>query len=52
MNGVEFRGKDSVPFYVEGDLEIDGRQVQIKFNGAQIVVERTLKKLQKMQKTA
>ena len=52
MNGQTFRGKDNVPFYVEGDLEIDGKQVQIKFNGAQIVVERTLKKLQKMQKTA
>lgn len=52
LNGQTFRGKDNVPFYVEGDLEIDGRQVQIKFNGAQIVVERTLKKLQKMQKTA
>lgn len=52
MNGQTFRGKDNVPFYVEGDLEINGKQVQIKFNGAQIVVERTLKKLQKMQKTA
>lgn len=52
MNGQTFRGKDNVPFYVEGDLEINGRQVQIKFNGAQIVVERTLKKLQKMQKIA
>jgi len=47
MNGVEFRGKDNVPFYVEGDLNINGKEVQIKFNGAQIVVERTLKKLQK-----
>lgn len=52
MNGQTFRGKDNVPFYVEGDLEIDGKQVQIKFNGAQIVVERTLKKLQKMRKPA
>lgn len=52
MNGQSFRGKDNIPFYIEGDLEIDGRQIQIKFNGAQIVVERTLKKLQKMQKTA
>lgn len=52
LNGQTFRGKDNVPFYVEGDLEIDGRQVQIKFNGAQIVVERTLNKLKKMQKTA
>jgi hypothetical protein len=47
MNGQEFRGKDNVPFYVSGDLEINGKQVQIKFNGAQIVVERTLEKLKK-----
>jgi hypothetical protein len=52
MNGQEFRGKDNIPFYEAGDLEINGKQVQIKFNGAQIVVERTLKKLQKKQKTA
>lgn len=52
INGQTFRGKDNVPFYIEGDLEIDGRQVQIKFNGAQIVAERTLKKLQKMKKVA
>jgi hypothetical protein len=32
---------------VSGDLEINGKQVQIKFNGAQIVVERTLEKLKK-----
>ena len=47
MNGQEFRGKEKVGIWVEGDLEIDGRQVQIKFNGAQIVVETTLKRLQK-----
>ena len=47
MNGQTFRGKENVGFWVEGDLEIDGRQVQIKFNGAQIVVETTLKRLQK-----
>lgn len=47
LNGQTFRGKDNVPFYVEGDLKIDDRQVQIKFNGAQIVVERTLEKLKK-----
>ena len=52
MHGKEFRGKDNVPFYKEGDININGKEVQIKFNGAQIVVERTLKKLQKMQKTA
>ena len=47
MNGQEFRGKENVGFWVEGDLEIDGRQVQIKFNGAQIVVETTLERLKK-----
>lgn len=47
MNGQEFRGKDNVGFWVSGDLEINGRQVQIKFQGAQIVAEKTLKKLQK-----
>ena len=47
MNGQEFRGKDSVGFWVSGDLEIDGKQCQIKFNGAQIVVETTLERLKK-----
>lgn len=47
LNGLEFRGKDNVPFYVEGDLNINGREVQVKLNGAQIVAENTLTKLQK-----
>ena len=47
MNGIKFRGNDNEPFYKAGDLNIDGREIQVKFNGAQIVVERTLKKLQK-----
>ena len=47
MNGLEFRGKDNVGFWVGGDVEIDGRQVQVKFQGAQIVAEKTLKNLQK-----
>ena len=46
LNGQTFSGKDNVPFYVEGDINIDGREVQVKFNGAQIVVEATLKRLQ------
>ena len=52
LNGIEYRGKDSVGFWVEGDVEIDGKQVQVKMNGAQIVVERTLKNLQKKGKKA
>lgn len=46
QNGHPFRGKENVGFWVEGDVEIDGKQVQVKFNGAQIVVERTLHRLQ------
>lgn len=46
-NGETFRGKDSVGFWVAGDLEINGKQVQVKFNGAQIVVEKTLHRLQR-----
>lgn len=45
--GQTWGGKDSVPFYVAGDLNINGEEIQVKFNGAQIVVERTLKKLLK-----
>jgi hypothetical protein len=52
LNGIEYRGKDSVGFWVSGDVEIDGKQVQVKMNGAQIVVERTLKNLQKKGKRA
>ena len=44
-SGIEYRGKDSVGFWVAGDIEIDGRQIQVKLNGAQIVVETTLENL-------
>lgn len=47
MNGFEFRGKENIGFWVAGDLEIDGKQIQVKLNGAQIVVEKTLHRLQK-----
>ena len=47
MNGQEFRGKDNVGFWVAGDIEIDGKQVQVKLNGAQIVVETTLERLKR-----
>ena len=45
--GIEYRGQDNVGFWVGGDLEVDGEQIQIKFQNAQIVAENTLKKLQK-----
>lgn len=46
----EFRGKENIGFWREGDIEIDGKQIQIKLNGAQIVVENTLLRLQKEQR--
>jgi len=45
-HGIEFRGKDNVGFWEAGDLTINGKQVQVKLNGAQIVVEKTLHRLQ------
>lgn len=46
-NGIEYRGKDSVGFWIAGDVEINGKQIQVKLNGAQIVVENTLENLKK-----
>lgn len=37
--------KDSVPFWQAGDIEINGEQVQIKFDGAEITNEKTLAKV-------
>lgn len=36
--------KDSVPFWVAGDIEVDGKQIQIKFVGAELTNESTLAK--------
>ena len=36
--------KDSVPFFVSGDAVINGKQVQIKLNGAELTNERILRK--------
>jgi hypothetical protein len=45
--GIEYRGQDNVGFWVGGDLEVDGEQIQIKFQNAQIVSEKTLERLKK-----
>ena len=37
--------KDSVPFNVAGDITLNGQQVQIKFDGAELTNERMLRKL-------
>ena len=34
--------KDSVPFWVAGDITLDGRELQIKLDGAELTNERTL----------
>lgn len=45
--GIEYKGLDNKPFYVSGDITIDNEEVQLKFDGAQIVTEKTLNKLKK-----
>lgn len=47
INGQTPRKKDNVGFWVSGDININGKEVQIKLNGAQIVVESTLENLKK-----
>jgi len=37
--------KDSVPFWVAGDITVNGEQVQVKLDGAELTNERTLARL-------
>jgi len=37
--------KDSVPFWVAGDIRVNGEEVQVKLDGAELTNERTLEKL-------
>ena len=46
-NGQEFRGKDSVRFYQSGDITIDGKEIQVKYEWARICYDRTLRNLSK-----
>jgi hypothetical protein len=34
--------KDSVPFYVKGDINVNGEEIQIKLDGAELTNEKTL----------
>lgn len=43
--GIEWHGKDNTPFYKAGDIEIDGKQVQIKFRHARLAYYSTLQRL-------
>lgn len=35
--------RDSVPFWIGPDIELDGRKIQVKFNGAELTNEKTLR---------
>ena len=37
--------KDSIPFNVAGDITLNGQEVQIKFDGAELTNERTLMRM-------
>lgn len=50
LNGQTFRGKDSVRFTEGGDIVIDGKEIQVKYEHARICYDRTLKKLKKLAK--
>lgn len=36
--------RDSIPFWVAGDITLEGREIQVKFNGAELTNERTIRK--------
>jgi len=37
--------KDSIPFNVAGDIELNGRQIQVKFDDAELTNEKILKRV-------
>ena len=37
--------KDSVPFWVAGDLRVDGVEIQVKLDGAELTNEKTLARI-------
>lgn len=37
--------KDSVPFWVKGDINVNGVEIQVKLDGAELTNERTISKL-------
>ena len=44
INGQHYE-KDHIPFYIMGDIEINGLQIQLKYDGATLVDEPTLLRL-------
>ena len=47
INGQTFRGKDNVKFTEGGDIVIDGKEIQVKYEHARICYDKTLQKLKK-----
>ena len=41
------RKKDTVPFYVDGDINVNGKKIQIKLDSATLMNTKQLKKLSK-----
>lgn len=39
--------KDTIPFWVQGDINLSGKEVQIKLDGATLINAKQIKKLQK-----
>ena len=37
--------KDSVPFWVAGDIQVNGEEIQVKLDGAELTNERTLARI-------
>lgn len=50
VNGQEFRGKDNVRFTEGGDIVIDGKQIQVKYEHARICYDKTLQRLKREEK--
>jgi len=46
--GQTFRGKDNVRFTEGGDINVNGEEIQIKFEHARICYDKTLTKLKKV----
>lgn len=36
--------RDSIPFWVAPDIDLDGRKIQVKFNGAELTNENTIRR--------
>lgn len=44
--GQEFRGKDNTPFYVDGDITVNGMKYQVKYRHAKVCKLSTLDRLE------